>query len=192
MMCACVYVVSIVSIHPSISRHFLVTHTVDDRCTAARGDKLCFAFRTFLCVRACPIRLDSEYTAKEHRTNDFAFENQITHMITRCTEHTKSRMISCGIVSMCLLLLSSSSLVASEKEADAIATLPLFGKPDRPQFSGFLNGDANGTFLHYWFAEGPSKDAPVVLWFVLFRCRSLARSLSPFSRCSVRFESRAG
>jgi cathepsin A (carboxypeptidase C) len=59
-------------------------------------------------------------------------------------------------------------------EEDLISSLPLFGKPPTPQYSGYLDGtdgcdtETNGPFcrLHYWYAEaeGGSADKPVVLW----------------------------
>jgi len=52
---------------------------------------------------------------------------------------------------------------------DAVTSLPTFGKPPTPQWSGFLDASSveNGTMLHYWFAltSGPiSKSTPVILW----------------------------
>eukprot|EP00040_Diaphanoeca_grandis_P003180 m.24065 g.24065 ORF g.24065 m.24065 type:complete len:540 (+) comp14469_c0_seq1:89-1708(+) len=53
---------------------------------------------------------------------------------------------------------------------DAVTSLPDYGVPPAPQYSGFLdatNADPNaGVKLHYWFAETTSMDenAPIVLW----------------------------
>lgn len=50
---------------------------------------------------------------------------------------------------------------------DAVATLPGYGTPPAPQWSGFLPGDQGGVMLHYWFASAEVTDpgsAPVVLW----------------------------
>lgn len=54
-------------------------------------------------------------------------------------------------------------------DADAIASLPGYGKPPTRHWSGFLNADdaEQGTRLHYWFAEADAPNAaelPVVLW----------------------------
>lgn len=64
--------------------------------------------------------------------------------------------------------------VLAAPEEDLVSSLPLFGKPPTPQYSGYLDGTdgcdtaTNGPFckLHYWYAEaeGGSSDKPVVLW----------------------------
>ena len=72
-----------------------------------------------------------------------------------------------------LLLLPLGLLAAPE--ADRVESLPLYGPPPTPQYSGYLdatNGcdtETNGPFckLHYWFAEAEGEDAatkPVILW----------------------------
>ena len=62
------------------------------------------------------------------------------------------------------LLLSSfpTSIFAAPKE-DKVHSLPDYGIPAKSMYSGFLDA-TEGTYLHYWFAEGPSPEAPVVLW----------------------------
>ena len=75
------------------------------------------------------------------------------------------------------LSLTLAPYVAAAPDADAVPTLPDFGAPPTPQYSGYLN--AKGTAdkpgcatsekecqLHYWFAaaEGDSLSKPVVLW----------------------------
>lgn len=50
--------------------------------------------------------------------------------------------------------------------ADSVTSLPDYGVPPTPQWSGFLNA-TGGTFQHYWFAQSSlvdHQDAPVVLW----------------------------
>lgn len=44
--------------------------------------------------------------------------------------------------------------------ADRVSSLPGFGAPPTPHFSGFLNASAAepGTFLHYWFAAASGDD----------------------------------
>jgi cathepsin A (carboxypeptidase C) len=69
---------------------------------------------------------------------------------------------------MFLAALLFARVWASPSE-DVINSLPTFGKPPTPQWSGFLDSSAveNGTMLHYWFAEtsGPvSKSTPIILW----------------------------
>jgi len=75
-------------------------------------------------------------------------------------------------------LLCSATAVHATPAADAVPSLPLYGAPPSPMFSGYL--DAKGTAanpgcatteaeckLHYWFAaaEGPGASTkPVVLW----------------------------
>ena len=65
------------------------------------------------------------------------------------------------------------SLLAAASAAplqDAVPTLPGFGTPPAPQYSGFLDATKAdpeaGVHLHYWFAETTSTDpnAPVILW----------------------------
>mmetsp|Transcript_35831 Transcript_35831/g.43273 ORF Transcript_35831/g.43273 Transcript_35831/m.43273 type:complete len:567 (-) Transcript_35831:245-1945(-) len=53
--------------------------------------------------------------------------------------------------------------------SDAVDSLPMFGVPPTPQYSGFLDASAaeEGTHLHYWYAETSAPnpaEAPVVLW----------------------------
>lgn len=75
-----------------------------------------------------------------------------------------------------LIFLFAASALAAPKE-DLIESLPSFGAPPTPQYSGYLDGTAgcdtvtNGPFckIHYWFAqaEGDEADAsnkPVILW----------------------------
>jgi carboxypeptidase C (cathepsin A) len=71
-------------------------------------------------------------------------------------------------------LLSAFALAASAPLADLVETLPMYGRPPTPQFSGFLDASGgcdtktNGPVckLHYWLAlaESDPLDAPVVLW----------------------------
>lgn len=66
-----------------------------------------------------------------------------------------------------LLLLPRS--VGAAPAADFVTSLPGYGKPPTPQYSGFLDAGAAepGTFLHYWFAASSlpeAHEAPVVLW----------------------------
>ena len=55
--------------------------------------------------------------------------------------------------------------------ADAVASLPGYGVPPTPQYSGFLNASAAepGTMLHYWFAATSAQadwtKAPTIVWF---------------------------
>ena len=83
-----------------------------------------------------------------------------------------------------ILLVSLSYLTCTNAvpHNDLIDSLPLYGVPPTPQYSGFLNGTdgcdtkTNGKFclIHYWFATSPlSSDKlvedddsaiPVVLW----------------------------
>ena len=67
-----------------------------------------------------------------------------------------------------LAMIAAVATVATP-DADAVLSLPGYGKPPSPQFSGFLNASAAepGTMLHYWFAAASSpdwKNMPVVLW----------------------------
>ena len=67
-----------------------------------------------------------------------------------------------------LAMIAAVATVATP-DADAVLSLPGYGKPPSPQFSGFLNASAAepGTMLHYWFAAADSPDwksMPVVLW----------------------------
>ena len=67
-----------------------------------------------------------------------------------------------------LAMMAAVATVATP-DADAVLSLPGYGKPPSPQFSGFLNASAAepGTMLHYWFAAADSpdwKNMPVVLW----------------------------
>mmetsp|Transcript_32446 Transcript_32446/g.71234 ORF Transcript_32446/g.71234 Transcript_32446/m.71234 type:complete len:629 (-) Transcript_32446:162-2048(-) len=70
---------------------------------------------------------------------------------------------------------SGSIFAAAAPPEDRIASLPLFGPPPTPQYSGYLDGtpgcdtETNGNFcmIHYWFAtaEGDEPEKkPVVLW----------------------------
>ena len=74
------------------------------------------------------------------------------------------------LVALCL----APAVLAAPAE-DLVASLPGYGAPPAPQYSGFLNASTapavsgGGTHLHYWFAqyEGEDRawtDAPVVLW----------------------------
>jgi serine carboxypeptidase-like clade 1 len=66
-------------------------------------------------------------------------------------------------------------LVLGAPAGDKIESLPLFGPPPTPQYSGYLdatdgcNTAVNGDYckIHYWFAaaEKDADTAPVVLWF---------------------------
>ena len=72
-----------------------------------------------------------------------------------------------------LFAILTSTVWAAPKE-DLVASLPLFGKPPTPQYSGYLDGTdgcdtaTNGPFckLHYWFAEAEEDpyNKPVILW----------------------------
>mmetsp|Transcript_60748 Transcript_60748/g.109458 ORF Transcript_60748/g.109458 Transcript_60748/m.109458 type:complete len:549 (-) Transcript_60748:22-1668(-) len=66
-----------------------------------------------------------------------------------------------------LLLLGGVAVAAPGEEA--VASLPGYGRPPAPQWSGFLNASAvePGTMLHYWYSQAESADhatLPVVLW----------------------------
>ncbi len=55
----------------------------------------------------------------------------------------------------------------SAPSSDVVASLPSYGTPPTPQWSGYLDA-GNGTNLHYYLAsaEGPTPFAskPLVLW----------------------------
>ena len=68
---------------------------------------------------------------------------------------------------LCLCLGSASAAPTQ----DAVLSLPEYGAPPTPQYSGFLDASAAdyeaGVQLHYWLATSSSPDqatAPVVLW----------------------------
>ena len=68
------------------------------------------------------------------------------------------------------LALAAARGVCAAPVTDAVGSLPGFGTPPAPQYSGFLDATAAdpaaGVHLHYWFASSTSKDplAPVTLW----------------------------
>jgi serine carboxypeptidase-like clade 1 len=68
------------------------------------------------------------------------------------------------------LLLLINCYVHGAPLDDAVTSLPGFGVPPAPQYSGFLDATAAdpsaGVHLHYWFASTESTDpkAPVILW----------------------------
>ena len=67
------------------------------------------------------------------------------------------------------LAMTAAVATVATPDADAVLSLPGYGTPPSPQFSGFLNASAAepGTMLHYWFAAAASpdwKNMPVVLW----------------------------
>ena len=67
------------------------------------------------------------------------------------------------------LAMTAAVATVATPDADAVLSLPGYGKLTSPQFSGFLNASAAepGTMLHYWFAAAASpdwKNMPVVLW----------------------------
>jgi len=69
---------------------------------------------------------------------------------------------------LCLISLLFAFSVA-QSESDRVHSLPDYGIPPAPQWSGFLNASAaeSGTYLHYWFSYSTDVDpatAPVVLW----------------------------
>ena len=71
------------------------------------------------------------------------------------------------LAALCLCLGSASAAPAQ----DAVLSLPEYGAPPTPQYSGFLDASAAdfeaGVQLHYWLATSSSPDqatAPVVLW----------------------------
>lgn len=75
--------------------------------------------------------------------------------------------------SLLLLLFGTTTTILAAPEEDRVDSLPLYGKPPTPQYSGYLDGTdgcdtaANGDFchIHYWLAMSKAgKDAPVVLW----------------------------
>ena len=58
-------------------------------------------------------------------------------------------------------------------EAESVPSLPDFGTPPSPMWSGFLDASAaeNGTMLHYWYSQKEGAESspsgagyPVVLW----------------------------
>jgi cathepsin A (carboxypeptidase C) len=58
-------------------------------------------------------------------------------------------------------------------EAESIPSLPDFGTPPSPMWSGYLDASAaeNGTMLHYWYSQKEGTESspsgagyPVVLW----------------------------
>ncbi|XRB07361.1 serine carboxypeptidase [Pycnococcus provasolii] len=63
-------------------------------------------------------------------------------------------------------LLAASSYEAAS--SDLITTLPDYGPPPTPTYSGFLPGVDPGTNLHYWLAtssaEGVAASVPLVIW----------------------------
>jgi len=71
-----------------------------------------------------------------------------------------------------ILIVLLTTCVWGAPEEDLVETLPSYGKPPTPQYSGYLDGTAgcdtatNGAFckLHYWFAqaEGDASNKPVV------------------------------
>ena len=69
-----------------------------------------------------------------------------------------------------LTLLTTVALAAPSE--DSVASLPGFGVPPQPQWSGFLPRGENvatggEATLHYWYAQSSrsdAEDAPVVLW----------------------------
>ena len=67
------------------------------------------------------------------------------------------------------MLAALPALLLAAPSEDSVSSLPLYGVPPTPQWSGFLDassGGNQGTFLHYWFAEAENNpaEAPVVLW----------------------------
>ena len=71
------------------------------------------------------------------------------------------------LAALCLCLGSASAAPAQ----DAVLSLPEYGAPPTPRYSGFLDASAAdfeaGVQLHYWLATSSSPDqatAPVVLW----------------------------
>lgn len=70
------------------------------------------------------------------------------------------------MVKVAFSLLAGAATAAPE--ADFVPTLPGYGVPPSPQWSGYLDASAEepGTMLHYWFAAAESQQdtAPVVLW----------------------------
>lgn len=76
-----------------------------------------------------------------------------------------SKLFSC----VSILLLLTAHLVDSAPPTDVVYSLPSYGTPPSPQWSGYLDAsDAEpGTMLHYWFAQAERPDfanLPVVLW----------------------------
>ncbi|EOD14680.1 hypothetical protein EMIHUDRAFT_461557 [Emiliania huxleyi CCMP1516] len=66
-------------------------------------------------------------------------------------------------------MLTALLAALSAPEQDRVASLPGYGEPPSPQFSGYLDAGAAepGTKLHYWFAAAETADwakRPVVLW----------------------------
>lgn len=66
-------------------------------------------------------------------------------------------------------VLSIQTAVATPT-SDYVPSLPGYGKPPTPQYSGFLNASKAepGTMLHYWFAAAKSESwsqAPLIVWF---------------------------
>jgi cathepsin A (carboxypeptidase C) len=78
---------------------------------------------------------------------------------------------------LALLLACLAVSAFAAPAADAVPTLPLYGAPPTPQWSGFLDGKGTTAHpgcaasekvcqLHYWFAEAEedAKNKPIVLW----------------------------
>ena len=82
-------------------------------------------------------------------------------------EPIRDAMSPLFLAALCLCLGSASAAPAQ----DAVLSLPEYGAPPTPQYSGFLDASAAdyeaGVQLHYWLATSSSPDqatAPVVLW----------------------------
>jgi len=83
------------------------------------------------------------------------------------TEPANSQHFICEMRLAFLALLTLRARAAPA--ADAVTSLPGYGKPPTPQYSGYLDAGAAepGTMLHYWFAASSlpnAHDTPVVLW----------------------------
>ena len=73
-----------------------------------------------------------------------------------------------------LACLTAGKTAFAAPEEDRVESLPLFGKPPTPQYSGYLNAtdgcdtDTNGAYckIHYWYAAPQCQctERPVVLW----------------------------
>merc|ERR1719191_407458 len=67
------------------------------------------------------------------------------------------------------ILLAVAGVARAAPAGDSVPSLPGYGIPPTPQWSGYLDASAveKGTMLHYWFAEAEGAffaELPVVLW----------------------------
>lgn len=71
------------------------------------------------------------------------------------------------MLAVAIALLATVTFSYAAIPGDLITSLPGYGKPPTPQYSGLLPVDAaKSAFLHYWFVESANNPAtdPVVVW----------------------------